>query len=323
MAMVMMTRSHTSLLAISGLASEAAAAALLWVGPFSGAARLFAAAAAHAIAVVCFAALLRRRAAHLEIDAGGRGGWLLLVLASAVLPLVGPLALSALTARLARTDDSTDAALVYTALATTDGEAAVASSALADIGPATLEARLRFDPDPASRRGAVLATRRLLDPADATRLLRLALRDHGEEVRLLAHALLEDRERQAYDGIDTLTRELAEAPADRRAPIACLLAEASLDLCTAGLVTGELESFTLRRARSLLDDARSSATIRASGSAAVLFGRVLLRQGDVGEAQAAFDESRRLGAPARLLAPYLAEVAFRARAATTPAEGVA
>jgi hypothetical protein len=159
----------------------------------------------------------------------------------------------------------------------------------------------------------VLATRRLLDPGDAARLLRLALRDHNEEVRLLAHALLEDRERQAYDAIDELERAHVGAPVDRRAPTAFLLAEASLDLCTAGLVTGELEAFTLRRARTLIEEARGAGPIRASAGAALLFGRVLLRQGDAREAQAAFEESRRLGAPASLLAPYLAEVAFRTR----------
>ena len=89
---------------------------------------------------------------------------------------------------------------------------------------------------------------------------------------LPAHALLEDSERRAYDAIEQLTRELAAAPADRRGPIARLLAEASLDLCTAGLVSGELESFTLRRARARMEDARAAAPIRASASAALLFG---------------------------------------------------
>ena len=267
---------------------------------------MVAAASAHAIAAVFFAAFLRRRAQRLEIEAVGRGAWLMFALASAVLPLVGPLALGALIARLARLDDSADAALAHAALTPDLDAPFVASTAATDIGAASFEARLRFNPR--SRRAvapAVLATRRLHNPADATRLLRLALRDQSEEVRLLAHALLEDRERRAYDAVDQLTRELAAAPADRRGPIACLLAEASLDLCTAGLVSGELESFTLRRARALMEDARAAAPIRASASAALLFGRVLLRQGESRDARAAFEESRRLGAPDPLTAPYL------------------
>jgi hypothetical protein len=302
------------LLATSGLALEAAAAALVCIGQASGPGRMLAGAAAHAIAAVCFAACLRARATRFEIEATGRGASVMFALVSAVLPLVGPLALGTLIARLARADDSVDAALAHAAL-TPDLEAPVLTAgASTDIGPASFEARLRFDPDPASRRAAVLATRRLRDPADATRLLRLALRDHSEDVRLLAHALLEDRERRAYDAIDHLTRELAAAPVDRRAPIACLLAEASLELCSAGLVSGELESFTLRRARALMEEARTAAPIRASASAALLFGRVLLRQGDAGDAQAALEESRRLGAPPSLTGPLFAELAFRTRA---------
>jgi hypothetical protein len=308
------------LLATSALALEAAAAAVVCIGQASGPGRMFAAAAAHAIAAVCFAACLRRQAARLEIDAAGRGASVMFALVSAVLPLVGPLALSTLIARLARADDSVEAALAHAAL-TPDLDGPVATSgASTDIGPASFEARLRFDPDPASRRAAVLATRRLRDPADATRLLRLALRDHAEEVRLLAHALLEDRERRAYDAIEQLTRELAAAPADRRAPIACLLAEASLELCAAGLVSGELESFTLRRARALMEEARAAAPIRASASASLLFGRVLLRQGEARDAHAAFEESRRLGAPASLTGPLFAEIAFRMRGATPASE---
>jgi hypothetical protein len=308
------------LLATSAIASEAAAAALLWTGLDPGPGRMLAAACAHAIAAVFFAAFLRRRAERLEIEAVGRGAWLMFALASAVLPLVGPLALSALIARLARTDDSADAVLAHAAL-TPDLDAPFAASTPAtDIGAASFEARLRFDPDAASRRAAVLATRRLRNPADGTRILRLALRDHSEEVRLLAHALLEDRERRAYDAVDQLTRELAAAPADRRAPIACLLAEASLELCTAGLVSGELESFTLRRARALMEDARASAPIRASASAALLFGRVLLRQGDARDARAAFEESRRLGAPDSLTAPFFAEITYRTREAAASLE---
>lgn len=311
-----MTRSHTSLLAISALGAEAAVAALLGAGLSGGAGRLLAAAAAHAVAVVCCAALLQRRASHVEIEATGRGAWVFFATVSAVLPVIGPLALATLIARLARTDESLDLVLAHTPLTASEGAAVYASNASTDLGPASFEARLRFDPDPASRRGAVLATRRLLDPADAARLLRLALRDRSEDVRLLAHALLDDRERHAYDAIDELTRELAAAPADRRGRIACVLAEALLDLCTAGLVTGELESFTLRRARGLIEEARASAPLRASASAALLFGRVLLRQGAAQDARAAFEESRRLGAPDPLVAPYLAEVAFRTQTAS-------
>ena len=308
----MMTRGHTSLLATSALASEAAAAALLWAGP-----------GAHGGPAGCSRPPRRTRSPpsasrpscgdgrqRLEIEAAGRGAWLLFALVSAVLPLVGPLALERARWRAWRgsTIPRTPRSRTRRSRPTWTRRSPLPASRPTSAPPASRRACASIR-DPASRRAAVLATRRLRDPADATRLLRLALRDQSEEVRLLAHALLEDRERRAYDAIEQLTRELAAAPAERRGPIACLLAEASLDLCTAGLVSGELESFTLRRARALIEDARAAAPIRASASAALLLGRVLLRQGESRDARAAFEESRRLGAPDPLTAPYFAEIA--------------
>jgi hypothetical protein len=178
-----------------------------------------------------------------------------------------------------------------------------------EIGLGSLEARLRFDPAPASRIAAVLATRRLQAAGDATRLLRLALRDRHEDVRLLAHALLEDRDRQAFRRIEELERALVTATGERAGSIGCRLAEALCDLCEFGLVSGELETFTLRRARGLLEQLPAPGT----AGAALLMARVLLRQGDAGGARLAIQESGRLGAPPALLAPLAAEAGFKAR----------
>lgn len=316
----MMSRSRTSLLATSAVALELAAAALLRAGPAAGMGRLLAAALAHLLAAVGFAALLGARAERLKIEAAGRGGWFLFVTASAALPIVGPLALVVLLGRLARHDESPETGLARTALTPAGHGALIGPATAAAIGAGSLEARLRFDPEPASRVAAVLATRRLEGPADAVRLLRLGLRDKSEEVRLLAHALLEDRDRRAYAAIEAVTRELAASVPERRGPIAALLAEALLGLCTAGLVTGELEAFTLRRARVHIEEARASAPMRQSPTVALLHGRVLLRQGEARAACAAFEESRRLGGPGPLLAPYLAEAAFQTREPALSAE---
>lgn len=307
-----MSPGRTSWLATSGVAAEAAVAALLCLGPAPATGRLLAAVAAHALAAFCFAAWLDARGSQLGLQRDGRKGWLLFGTVAALLPLVGPLLLGQLLARLARRDDLPDAVLAGTPLMPVTFAAAPALEAAPTLGMGSLEARLRFSPNAASRVAAVLATRRLHEAGDAVRLLRVALRDRTEEVRLLAHALLEDRDRRAYGGIESLTRELAEAPADRRASLACLLAEASLELCTTGLVSGELESFTLRQARQWIEEARGAGPVRASAAAALLHGRLLLRQGDAAAARAAFEESGRLGAPAASLAPHLAEVAFQA-----------
>jgi hypothetical protein len=315
-----MTIRSGKLLAASGLALEAAAVALIWGLPPGAPVRVLSAAVAHALGALCAAAFLSRRAARLQLGGSQRGGWLLFITSAVVLPVVGPAALAALMATMVRRHHQPEAALASAGLSDGAGALPLPVAASADIGRGSLEARLRFDPTPASRVAAVLATRRLHAAADATRLLKLALRDRHEDVRLLAHALLEDRDRQAYRRIEELERAMATAGNERRAAIACLLAEALCELCASGLVSGELESFTLRRARILLEEARGGAAMQSSARAALLLGRVLLRQGEAGAARAALEESSWLGAPAALLAPHLAEAAFQVREATAVRE---
>lgn len=197
--------------------------------------------------------LLSRQAARLGLVGRGRGAAVLFAATSLVLPLVGPIALARLMKRLARPEARPLPRTVRVPLAGLADRAAAAAEAPADGARGNLEARLRFDPDPAHRLAAVLATRRLHAPADAVRLLKLGLRDRQEDVRLMAHALLADRDRAAFQEIDGLERELAAAPPHLRGRLARLLSEALSEICAAGLVSGELENVTLRRARALLE----------------------------------------------------------------------
>jgi hypothetical protein len=285
---------------------------------------------AHGAATVCAVAFLQKRADRLGLDGGERRATLLFFVLAAILPIVGPAALARLFVRMARPPVLPEALLVRAPVGSPRGArpfrdepapAPVPVAAAAAIGQASLEARLRYHPLPADRIAAVLATRRLDTPADATRLLKLALRDAHEDVRLLAHALLDDRDRQAYAGLEAVEGALAAAPPHRRGDLACLLGETSLELCASGLASGELESFTLRRARTLLEEARASGTLRAPASAALMLGRVLARQGDLVGARAAFEESRRLGAPAVLLDPGLAMTGAPHRSEATQEAG--
>lgn len=310
----MTTRTPEKWLAASALALEVAAVVLLLGAPAGAAVRALSALLAHAAGGACAAAFLARRADRLRLGgATGRGAWLLFATASMVLPLVGPAALVVLFVWLARRHDRPAAALVRARMSAVADAAPLPAEIASEFGRGSLEARLRFDPAPPSRIAAVLATRRLQEAADATRLLRLALRDRHEDVRLLAHALLEDRDRQAFRGIEELERALGAASPEAAGPIACLLAEALCDLCVSGLVSGELETFTLRRARDLLEQARGAPPVETSAGAALLLARVRLRQGDAGAARAAIEEGGRLGAPPALLGPLTAEAVFQSR----------
>jgi len=202
------------------------------------------------------AALLARHATRLGLAAPGRGTWVLFASTSVVLPLVGPLALGRLMTRLARLQARPLPRTVQVPLAGLADRVEAGPAPLGEPGRGNLEARLRFDPEPAHRLTAVLATRRLDAPADAVRLLKLGLRDRHEDVRLMAHALLADRDQAAFREIDALDREMSVAAAGLRGRLARLLSEALSDVCAAGLVSGELENVTRRRARALLDGAQ-------------------------------------------------------------------
>jgi polysaccharide biosynthesis protein PelE len=178
------------------------------------------------------------------------------------------------------------------------------------LGAGALVARMRFARDTAVRVRAVLATRRL-DGARATPLLREALRDRQEDVRLLAYALLEDREQQADKTVRGLLAALGAAPASRKAALHDRLANAYWELCYQELVAGELEAFALGQVIEQLDAAEATGGVTAPRW--LLRARVLLRQGDAVGAREALDESRRHGMPARTLDPYLAETRFVAR----------
>lgn len=320
-----MKTTREKLFATSGVALDLVAAGLL-CAPWAGAAsagRIIGAVLVHGAAAAAAALALRARAGRIGLDLGGRGGALLCATAALLMPIIGPMALAALLTRIGRHEFDPDPRLARAPLRAVAHPlvGGGADDPNGGIGEGSLEARLRFDPDPASRTAAVLATRRLVGASDANRLLRLALSDRHDDVRLLAHALLDDRDRRASEQIDALERQLRAATAERRGVVACLLAEALLDLGASGLVSGELEAMTLRRARAVLEEAGASArgpsdVARPSAipaKAAFLRGRVLLRQGDRQGARRAFEDSQRLGVPGALLAPYVAQLAFEMR----------
>jgi hypothetical protein len=323
----MMTRPRGITLAVSAAAAELAAALALGGAP--SAAALVLAGALHALGVWLAVRLLDGVARALALPpvtpvAG---------VAALFLPVVGPLGLGLLLRavagraraaragappRITRMPELPAAAPVEIG---PDGGAALGEAAArgadgelhSHLGPGALSARLRFARDPGTRVRAVLATRRL-DGALATPLLRGALRDHHEDVRLLAYALLEDRERQGDATIRALLAALAVAAPPQRAALHERLANAYWELCYQQLVAGELEAFVLTRALEHLDAAAGDLPEK-SGARWLLRGRVLLRQGAGAMARAALDESRRCGMPSRTVDPYLAESQYLQRTA--------
>ena len=302
-----MTRGRGISLAASAAAAEAAATILLARGASPGGLAL--AALLHGLAVVALVPVLNAAAGAFALPRATP----LAVVAALFVPVLGPLGLVALFRSVGWRAHAPAAAAPPTITRIPSLPPDAPEPVAEHLGVGALAARIQFARDPDTRVKSVLATRRL-DGARATPLLRAALRDAHEDVRLLAYALLEDRERQADATIRDLQAALAAAPPARRPVLDERLANAYWELCYQGLVAGELESFALTRALEHLDAAGAMAPPGARMAARwLLRGRVLLRQGAAPAARAALEESRRLGMPARAVDPYLMETAVAAR----------
>ncbi len=172
-------------------------------------------------------------------------------------------------------------------------------------------------PDEARRRGgrddriaAVMAARGRSDRS-AVELFRQGLEDPDEDVRLLAHALLESRSRAAYRAIHESSRELEAAFGTRCGSIHRRLAFQHWELAWLELVQGECLDHALGMAR------RHALAALADGSERpslhLLLGRIDLRAGEPERAEGELRRAAELGMPAGVLQPYLAEASFQVR----------
>jgi polysaccharide biosynthesis protein PelE len=252
--------------------------------------------ALHAISCLSAAAVLHRRL----LD-GPRGWSFALVFAGMLfVPILGPLGLVAVALVAPPLAASLEPDCVRTKIPEAREGAAAQVQAAADALAGGQRARLE----------ALTAVRRRTDP-NSVALLRRALEDPEEDVRLLAHALLESKSRAAYRGIDEATRTLEGAPAVRRGPLHRRLAALHWELAWLGLVEGECLGHALETARrhvlaALEQDA-------ASASLHLLLGRIDLRIGAAEKAEGALLRAAELGLPPGVVRPYLAESAFLQR----------
>jgi polysaccharide biosynthesis protein PelE len=181
------------------------------------------------------------------------------------------------------------------------------------FGPGSLEGIIRHSPNPDLRLRVVLACRQLPGRL-AVPLLRLALRDRVDDVRLLAYAVLDGRERQIQSEIQaTLSRAGAS---DLNAPnlplgVRAKVAELYWELAYQGLVEGELLSFSLEQvlaqARIVLEQSPRYPRM------ALLAGRALILRRRFAEARPFLEEALRRGLSYEVVGPYLAEIEYENR----------
>jgi hypothetical protein len=169
---------------------------------------------------------------------------------------------------------------------------------------------LRNVRDPERRLKAVMATRQLTDLL-AIPVLQVALKDPVDDVRLLAYAIADAKERTLYGRIKAGTAHLSDAEGDARALLQQRLAQDYWELAYLGLAQGEVLTHVLTAAMENINAALLHMP-RAPGLH-LLRGRILLRTGQLDAARAALDAAEACGLPRQAIAPHLAEVAYRQR----------
>jgi hypothetical protein len=185
-------------------------------------------------------------------------------------------------------------------------------SARPAYGDGALSAMLRYCPDPERRLAAVLAVRHLRDANDA-KVLRLALTDAVDDVRLLSYSIL-DRKEQAFNArLKSLADELRGAKVDadsqRCATLEKRLAQTHFEMIELGLCQGEVQNYMLTEAHRHVEAAlQIDPDDRES---LFLLGSIALRQDDLDVAEGAFLKAQVKGMSLENVLPHLAELAFR------------
>ncbi len=184
----------------------------------------------------------------------------------------------------------------------------------AEGGVSTIEDELSEGRPVEQRVRSVMALRRM-DPQRAVPLLRVALADPSEDVRLLAYAILERREKQIRRRITQALASLRSGAATRlgdteRAVVVRGLANDHWELVYGGFSEGEGERLNLEQAAKWADEALHA---RFDGTLAILLARVRLKQGRAAEAWQLIVAAERGGVATDVCAPLLAEAAFLLR----------
>jgi len=157
------------------------------------------------------------------------------------------------------------------------------------------------------RINSIIRTRQMRDQ-DAIPVLRMALKDSEDEVRLLAYALLDRKEKVINTQINDLLNKLENAPPESRPELHIRVAQGYWELVYTGLVQGIVLQHVLKSA--LLHARKAIAEKPYHRGLHLLTGRILLRLGDLEKSQTHFERARKLGIPSSDILPYLAEIAF-------------
>ncbi len=143
---------------------------------------------------------------------------------------------------------------------------------------------------------------------DSVATLRRALKDPDEDIRLMAHSILESKSRAGYHAVHEADSARRAAPESDAAAHDLHLALRHFDLVRLGLAEGDCLNAALEQARN-----HARVVVRKmpdDRSARFLLGRIQLKRGELEDAEAQFTRAAQLGLPEAIVLPYVAEVAF-------------
>jgi hypothetical protein len=174
-------------------------------------------------------------------------------------------------------------------------------------GQAGMISVLRHAQDPERRIKALIATRQMTSQ-EAIPILKEALRDPVDDVRLLAYSMLDAKEEEINATIRRLLERVAHASADHRQKLHQRISNCYWELAYLGLAQGEVLRHSLAQALSHLEQAMAAGA--EEPALHIQRGRLLMQQQRWDEADRAFDTAVQNGVPSGGVAPYLAEIAF-------------
>ena len=178
---------------------------------------------------------------------------------------------------------------------------------MATFADGGLEDVLRHADDPDRRLQALLATRRM-PVRDAIPILKLALADPSDDVRLLAYSMLDGQESQINLRIEQALAQLTLTLPGAAGALHATLAEWYWELGYLGLAQGSVLEHVLGQAA---EHARHGIGAGEGSPLMLLAGRIALLQGDLDAAQGYLQQAAAAGMKAATLAPFQAELAFR------------
>jgi len=165
---------------------------------------------------------------------------------------------------------------------------------------------LRHSTDIDKRRTAVMATTRMKDKV-AVPLLKLAMRDPVDDVRLLAYSIKDKIESRINMTIRDQQQLLAEPGNANPADIHRVLAFSYWEMIYLELVEGDLRNFILGES---IKHAELCLETKADSAVNLLVGRAELTRGNLDDAAAALRQAVTNGARPASVASYLAEISY-------------